>query len=151
LLLVNFPDLGNDFGALRTGSVSGLGTLAGSINVRDNGTIFPGLVVGEVVNSALFGLTVTGLNGNVTINSNGDVTQVAGITAIGGAGTPPTAGFLTVDAFSITLNLVAENVTLNNVNQISLASTGGDTIYRDSDGYYVQRATAPNTNFETRG
>jgi filamentous hemagglutinin family protein len=131
-----------------------LGQIGGNLILTDSGaSLFPGLEVGEVVNTVLRGLTST--TGNITLATNGDLTQVAGITAIGGAGLgpngSPTAGFLTVDALSITLDLAASGVSLNNVNQISLASTGGDTIYRGSNGYYVQRATAPNPNTTTRG
>ncbi|NDB96196.1 MAG: hypothetical protein EBZ78_08570, partial [Verrucomicrobia bacterium] len=142
-------NLANQIGAIR-------GQIVGDLTLTDSGTsLFPGLVVGEVVGGIPLGLAST--TGNITLTSNGDVTQVAGITAIGGAGLgpngSPTAGFLAVDAASITLDLAAgtPSSSLNNVNQISLASTGGDTIYRDSDGYYVQRATAPNPNGATRG
>ena len=135
-------NLANQIGAIR-------GQIVGNLTLTDTGTsLFPGLVVGEVVGGIPQGLTST--TGNITLTTNGDLTQVGGITAIGGAGPPPTAGILTVDALSITLNLAAD-VSLNNVNQISLASTGGDTIYRDSNGYYVQRAVAPNPNTVTRG
>jgi hypothetical protein len=133
----------NQIGAIR-------GQIFGDLTLTDTGTsLFPGLVVGEVIGGIPQGLTST--TGNITLSTDGDLTQVGGITAAGGAGTPPTAGFLTVDALSITLDLAASGVSLNNVNQISLASTGGNTIYRDFNGYYVQRAVAPNPNGATRG
>ena len=136
-------NLANQIGAIR-------GQIVGNLTLSDVGSsLFPGLVVGEEVNGFAIGLTST--TGNITLTTDGALTQVGGITATGGAGPPPIAGFLTVDALSITLDLAVAGISLNNVNQISLASTGGNTIYRDANGYYVQRAVAPNPNGATRG